>query len=119
MKRFARLGVAAVVWVALIGAILTGAATASSAASPALTGSVHTSCEFATYQYVFIGVDGTYRDVPGGSVIGYLQTGDLLNSGFPPNSTGWISGNFYTSGGAYKGSGYALRQYFSYLRSWC
>ena len=77
------------------------------------------SCEFATYQYRFTGVDGTFRDLPGGSVIGTLRTGDLLNSGYRPSSTGWIQGNFYTAGGAYKGTGYALRMYFSYLRLWC
>jgi hypothetical protein len=78
-----------------------------------------TTCEFPTYQYVFSGVDGTYRDVPGGNVQGYLINGDLLNSGFAPSNTGWIQGNFYTAGGGYLGSGWALRQYFSYVRYWC
>lgn len=91
------------------GLVVTGSASAGAASS----------CEFPTYQYVFVGVDGTYRDLPGGNVRGHLVTGDLLNSGFAPSSTGWIQGNFYTAGGSYLGSGYALRQYFSYVRSWC
>ncbi|HEX6360695.1 hypothetical protein [Actinophytocola sp.] len=92
-----------------MGLVTTGTASAATTAR----------CEFPTYQYVFTGVDGTYRDAPGGNVRGYLITGDLLNSGFSPSHTGWIEGNFYTSSGGYLGSGWALRQYFSYVRYWC
>jgi hypothetical protein len=94
---------------ATMGMIVAGSATAGAT----------TTCEFPTYQYVFSGVDGTFRDAPGGNVLGYLVNGDLLNSGFAPSNTGWIQGNFYTAGGGYLGSGYALRQYFNYVRSWC
>ncbi|WP_112272047.1 hypothetical protein [Lentzea terrae] len=77
------------------------------------------SCEFPTYQYKFVANDGTYRDLPGGNVKGYLIHGDLLNSGFHPSNTGWIEGNFYTAHGTYLGSGWALRQYFHFVRLWC
>ncbi|QXJ22445.1 hypothetical protein AGRA3207_003444 [Actinomadura graeca] len=102
------------------GAIL---ATTLTTALPATTAHAATptraACEFATYQYVFTGQDGTWRDVPGGNVQGYLYNGDLVNSGFNPSNTGWIQGNIYTSGGTYKGTGYVLRGYLSYVRSWC
>jgi hypothetical protein len=100
------------------GAMVVGMTSATAAAA---TGEKATSitCEFPTYQYVFVGQDGTYRSEPGGPVRGYLYNGDLLNSGVAPYNTGWIPGNFYTSNGVYKGSGYALRDYFSYVRSWC
>lgn len=106
LRRIASFAVSLMVATALVA---TGSASAGAA----------TSCEFPTYQYKFSGVDGTYRDEPGGNVRGYLFNGDLLNSGFAPNNTGWIQGNFYTPGGYYLGSGWALRQYFSYVRSWC
>jgi hypothetical protein len=103
-------------------AVLAGAAFATAlpaATAQAATAPASSTCEFATYQYVFSGVDGTWRDVPGGNVRGNLTTGDLVNSGFSPSSTGWIQGNIYTSNGTYKGTGWVLRGYLSYLRSWC
>ena len=116
----ARLGVKIAICASLMATLLGGTAVLPAAATPARTAAPATvTCEFPTYQYVFSGRDGTFRDVPGGAVKGYLATGDLLNSGFAPNTTGWIQGNFYTWDGHYKGTGWALRDYFHYLRSWC
>jgi hypothetical protein len=76
-------------------------------------------CEFPTWQYTFNGVSGTWRSEPGGAAQGIWYGGDLFNSGMGSNTGPWLEGNVYTSGGAFKGHGWVLRDYLSYLRNWC
>lgn len=78
-------------------------------------------CAFPAYQYVVTGQSVTLRDQPGQNVIQNLVSGDVFNSHFEPQVTGWIEGNAYTSGrDYYLGEGYVLRDYVSYTgNSFC
>lgn len=111
---------AAAVGVALLTAVLAGtggvAHAGTSAPGPAREAAA---CEFPTWQYRFIGQDGTWRSEPGGTVRGYWQGGDLFNTGLGPSHSGWLVGNVYTWDGVFKGHGYVLRDYLTYVRNWC
>jgi hypothetical protein len=107
--------------VMMVAALASGISAASAQSKPAVGEGAAVAPQGCTYQYVFIGNDGTIRDTPGGAVVGFIYYGYKVNSPFPPDSTwdGWISGNVYTPDNQYVGTGWVLRQYLSYVRYWC
>lgn len=95
-------------------ALAAAALSATTITIPAVAASPAQACEQLTYQYDVAGETVTLYRWVGGDERATLRPGDVFNTGFSPDATGWLIGNAYDSHGGFIGRGFVLRQWISY-----